>query len=163
MGVTINKGQGVDAPDIDNGAYAARFDGMVVEEHPDWAQTAEANKFHKADSGRRIRFNFTLLDEDGDELYEDGDPVEVSALTREAFGEKSRAYALFGPILTASERTAFEAGEDLDSDAIEGRRVLVAIEKNKNGWPVVMSVMPAPVAKKKPKPVAVAEDTAEAE
>lgn len=161
MGVTINKGQGAEAPDIENGSYLARFDGMTIEEHPDWAQTAEQNKFGKADSGRRIRFNFTLLDEGGDELYDDGDPVEVNALTREAFGLRSNAYALFAPILTAAEKAAFEAGEDLDSDDIEGRKVMVAVEQRKNGWPIVTAVMPLPKAAKKAgkiKPTATADE-----
>lgn len=158
VGVTINKNEGGQTPTVDDGKYVARFDGMTILEHPKFVK--DSDKFGKPDDGRRVHFGFTLLDEDGDEVYDDGDPVTVEAMTRVAFGERSNAYAIFKPLLTEAELAQFDAGEDLDGESIEGRTIGIEVKNNDKGFSNVVATFPLIVAKpkgKKPAAAAVAE------
>lgn len=162
MGVKINKNEGGVTPTVDDGKYVARFDGMRIVEHPKFVK--EQDKFGHPDDGRRVHFAFTLLDEDGDEVYDDGDPVEVEAMTRVAFGERSNAYAIFKPLLTEAELAQFDAGEDIDGEAIEGRTIGIEVKNNEKGFSNVVATFPllkANPKKKAAKPVQVAETAEE--
>lgn len=142
MGVTIQQGTS-EIPEVADGLALSRFDGMAIEKHPDWA--TESDKFGKPDSGDRIRFEWTLLDEEtGAVLYgEDGDPVVVNQLTRVFFGAQSRTYALLKGILTKAELALVDAKEPIDSDALIGRINNLNISHNEKGWPQIDAVIPA--------------------
>lgn len=133
---------GGDAPEVEDGLALLRFDDLVLKEHPDWAGT---DKFGKADDGRRFHFLFTLLDEGREVVYtEDGDPIDLEALTRTATGEKSNFAAIMSGILTAQEFAAWQAAtadEPFDGSAAQGRIVNGKIAHNKRGWPYVESVI----------------------
>lgn len=133
---------GGDAPEVEDGLALLRFDDLVLKEHPDWAGT---DKFGKADDGRRFHFLFTLLGEDREVVYsEDGDPIDLEALTRTATGEKSNFAAIMSGILTPQEFAAWQAAtadDPFDGSAAQGRVVNGKIAHNKRGWPYVESVI----------------------
>ncbi len=140
--------RGGNVPTVEDGLAVVRFDDLVLKEHVAWAGT---DKFGKEDSGERYHFMFTLADEAHDILYsEDGDPIELEALTRTATGEKSNFAALMQGILTAQEFAAWQAAtetEPFDGSAAQGRFLNVKIAHNKKDWPFVESVIG--IAKKK--------------
>lgn len=146
MGVTFQQKPGAGAPDVADGLQKGVFVGISEESHPDWAGT---DKFGKEDTGDRWRFAFNLVDEDGDILYEEGDPIEVDALTRTTVGKKSAAYAILKGIMTAAELAIVDAQEPFDGTTLEGRKVMVVIEHNDKGWPKVVQVVAMPVSAKK--------------
>lgn len=140
MGVIIQQAA-ANIPEVADGLTLARFDGMAIEAHPDWATPSD--RFGKPDDGNRIRFNFTILDDDGAVVYEDGEPVEVNVLTRVFFGPKSTTYALLKGILTPAELALVDAQQPVDSDSLVGRIVNIVISHNEKGYPGVDSVVPA--------------------
>ena len=133
---------GGDAPEVDDGLALLRFDDLILKDHPDWAGT---DKFGKADSGQRFHFIFTLMDEDRAVVYtEDGDPIELEALTRTATGEKSNFAAIMSGVLTPQEFAAWQAAtedEPFDASAAKGRIVNGKIAHNKRNWPFVEAVI----------------------
>lgn len=142
MGFTLpafNAGAG--APEVEDGLALARFDDLVLKEHPDWAGT---DKFGKEDDGSRFHFIFTLVDDDHDVIYADGDPIELEAMTRTATGEKSNFFAILSGLLTSPELAAYQAStaeDPFDGSKLPGRIVNVKIAHNKKGWPLIDSVI----------------------
>jgi hypothetical protein len=139
---TFNTGAG--APEVEDGLALARFDDLVLKEHPDWAGT---DKFGKADDGNRFHFLFTLVDEDHAVVYDpesEGDPIELEALTRTATGEKSNFFAIMSGLLTAKELAAYQAAtadDPFDGSELPGRVYNVKIAHNKRGWPFIEDVI----------------------
>lgn len=132
---------GGDAPEVEDGLALVRFDDVVLKDHPDWAGK---DKFGKDDNGQRFHFLFTLLDEGREVVYtEDGDPIELEALTRTATGEKSNFRAIMAGILTATELAAWidATPENPVTLDLEGRILNVKIAHNKRGWPFVEAVV----------------------
>jgi hypothetical protein len=146
MGVIIQKTIGSGAPEVEDGLTLLRFDGIKQINHPDWAESAEQNKYHKEDTGDRLHFMTTVLDEEtGAVRYkDDGDPLELETLTTVSFGEKSTAYGLLKGIFTKAELALFEDPEQtLDSDTLIGRPLQGIVAHNSKNWPFVESFMPA--------------------
>lgn len=140
-----NAGSG--APEVDEGLTLLRFDDLVLKEHPDWA--TESDKFGKSDDGQRYHFVFTVLDESRQVVYgDDGDEINVEAVTRTATGAKSNFAAHMKGLLTPSEFALWSANQPFDGSVLPGRVVMGNIENNKSGWPQVAAVLPAPKAKK---------------
>lgn len=155
---TANKGG--DAPDVEEGLNRVRFDDLILKQHPDWAGT---DNFGNADSGERYHFLCTLLDEEKKVVYdaETGDPITIEALTRTATGAKSNFAKHLKGILTAAEFAQWEnATEDepFDGSVMQGRILLVMVEKNKKDWPFIAQFLGQP---KKGKAAAAATDEAE--
>lgn len=145
-------------PDIADDIYVARFDDIVLREHPDWAQPKD--KFGKEDDGMRFHFLFTMLDEDRQpvllaDVKEDAeDPTEefvLEAMTRNMSShEKSNAYALLKGILTPAEFIAWaEQTPDNPPDfsAVAKREVNVQVAHNDKGWPQIKATL-GPAKKK---------------
>jgi len=154
MGIIIQQELGAGAPEIDDGMFDARFDGISAESHPDWAGP---NKFGGVDDGERWRWDFTIF-EDGKPVFDEGgDPLEVSTLTNQSVGKKSNGYALFKGILTSGELALIDAGEPIDTSALEGRMCQVVVVHNEKGWPKVSAVLPVKGTVRKPKPVSAEE------
>jgi hypothetical protein len=143
---------GGDAPEVDDGLALLRFDDLVLTDHPDWAGT---DNYGKPDSGQRFHFVFTLLVPTTREVVykEDGDPIELEALTRTATGERSNFAALMSGLLTPQEFAAWQVATDeapFDASAAQGRIVNAKVAHNKKGWPFVEEVIgiALPAAKK---------------
>lgn len=141
------------APDIESGIYDARFDGVAT-------KFITGGQFG---DGERFEWSFTLLDDEGAVLYDDGDPVEVTGLTslstNVASKTQPKAVRYLKAIMTPAEFSAFEAGEGVDAEALVGRVVQLDVAIKENGWPAVANVLPARKARKaKPAAPAVDED-----
>ena len=143
MGTTFRAtSKSADAPDIDPGVYDARFDGVSTK-FITGGQYGDGNRFEWA---------FTLLDDDGDVMYDGGEPLEVTGLTSESTNILSktqpRAVRYLKALMTPVEFATFSAGEGVDEDALLGRVVQVEVAVKENGWPSIANVLP-PRAKRK--------------
>jgi len=126
-----------EAPDIEAAFYDARFEGVEI----------KAITGGQYGDGDRFEWRFTLLDDDGAVLYEDGDPVEVTGLTSMSTNVLSktvpRAVRYLKALLTPEEFAAFEAGEGSPKARdLAGRKVQVEVAIKDNGWPAVANVLP---------------------
>jgi hypothetical protein len=138
VGITFKAtSKSADAPDIEAGMYDARFDGVAV-------------KFitgGQYGDGDRFEWAFTLLDDEGAVLYEDGDPIEINGLTSTSTNVLSkttpRAVRYLKALMSAAEFGAFEAGEGIDEKALLGRTVQVEVAIKDSGWPTIANVLPA--------------------
>lgn len=143
MGVQISKSS-AEAPEFDDDVYTARVDSIVAEDHPEWAKD---NGPYGADDGKRIAFNFTLMDGHDPKVAEplakeDGEDFRVNALTSTAMGKKSKFALYMKGILTPVEQAQIEAGETIDSDGVTGRFVQLVLSHKENGWPQIDAVLP---------------------
>ena len=131
-----------DAPNVDAGIYDARFDGVSV-------KFIEGGQFG---DGERFIWSFTLLDDDGAILYDDGDPIEVDGLTSMSTNVLSKttpkAVRFLKAIMTSEEFATFSDGKGVDGDALVGRVVQCEVAIRDNGWPSVANVLPKRVARK---------------
>lgn len=148
MGVQISKSSAT-APEFEDGVVDARIDSIETEAHPEWA--TENGKYGK-DDGNRIAFNFTVMDGNDPKTAQpigiegkDGDIVDfhVNSLTSTAMGKNSRFTANMAGILTTTEKALIDAGETIDSDAINGRFVQLVLSHKENGWPAIDAIIPA--------------------
>ena len=146
MGLNLpTANQGGSAPEVEDGITLLRFDDLQQKSHADWAGT---DSFGHPDDGERFHFLFTLCDDDKTVVYnEEGDPIELEAVTRTATGAKSNFAAILKGILTSAEFTLWEANEPFDGDKVQGRFVLGTIEHSKKGWPQVAATHGAPKSK----------------
>jgi hypothetical protein len=125
------------APNIEPALYDARFDGIDV-------------KFitgGQYGDGERLEWSFTLLDDDGAVMYDDGDPIEVNGLTSTSMNVLSkttpRAVRYLKALMTPAEYGAFEAGEGIDEKALLGRTAQVEVAIKDSGWPTIANVLAA--------------------
>ena len=125
-----------DAPDIEADIYDARFEGIET-------------KFIEGGSygdGDRYIWKFTLLDDDGAVLYDNGDPIEVDAMTSMSLNVNSKtvpkSVRFLKAIASDDEYEAFANGDGIDLDGFEGRKVQVDVYLRDSGWPSVASVLP---------------------
>lgn len=133
MGITFQAStKSADAPDIAEGVYTADFDGVRLD-------NIENSQFGNGDI---FAWDFTV--------YDEGDPVKVQGTTSRSLNLKSKttptAVRWLKAMLTKAEWQKFEAGEGLDAEALDGRRVQVEIAIKDSGWPKIVNVMPAPKA-----------------
>jgi hypothetical protein len=140
MGIVFTAtSKSADAPDIEAGIYDARCDGVAV-------KFITGGQFGDGD---RFEWAFTLLDDEGEVLYDDGDPVEITGLTSTSLNTMSkttpRAVRYLKALLTPAEYAAFEAGEGIDEKSIVGKKVQVEVSIKDNGWPSIAGVLPARV------------------
>jgi hypothetical protein len=138
MGLTLaGTSRAADAPNIEGGIYDARFEGVST-------KFITGGQFG---DGERFEWAFTLLDDAGDPLYDDGDTIEVTGLTslstNVASKTQPRAVRYLKAIMTPAEFASFSAGEGVDAEALVGRVVQVEVGIKDNGWPTIASVLPA--------------------
>jgi len=139
--------QGGDYPQVEDGLTLARFDDLILRDHPDWAGP---DKFGHDDTGQRYHFCFTLVDEDTRQaVYVEDDPLELEALTRTATGEKSNFAAILKGILTATEFAAWQANEPFDGEKMKGRIVTVEVGHSTKGYPQIKQTLGQPKGKGK--------------
>lgn len=137
MGETfVASSKAADAPDIEAGFYDAKFDGVST-------KFVEGGAYGDGD---RFVWAFTLLDDDGEVMYEEGEPIEVDGLTSKSTNVLSktepRAVRYLKALLTTEEFNAFKDGKGFDSEALVGRVVQVDIAIRDSGWPTVANVLP---------------------
>lgn len=116
-------------PDIDAGAYPAKFTGAEIFDPVD-AKGVSTSQF-----GPSRRWKFEALD--------DGELVDVDCLTSLAVSPGSRG----GKILAAIMGRQPEMDEEIDLDDLKAKPVQVVIAPNKKNWMVVETVLPAKKAK----------------
>ena len=124
-----------DAPNIEAGIYDARFEGVV-------AKVIEESKFDP----NAFIWSFTLLEEGTDEvLYDGGDPVTVDLVTSQSVNLTSKtvpgAIKALKALMTTKEFALFEAGETMDAEALEGRKVKLIVSIKDSGWPKAEGVI----------------------
>lgn len=123
-------------PKLDEDIYDGRFDGVEP-------KTLEQSQFGNPDV---FIWHFTVL-EDGEPVYDDGEPITVDAITSRSTNTKSkttpRAVRYLKALMTADEFAAFEKGESVGADDLLGRMVQLQITIKENGWPKVEDVLAA--------------------
>lgn len=126
---------------IEAGLVPARFIGLSKVNHPDWAGT---DSFGNKDNGDRIHWKFALTDDDGEDLYEDGDPVEVEATNSTNFNTKSdkSKNAAWLKAVSPQAFALVDAGQPVDPSTLEGAACMLLLEIKDNGWPKVVNVLP---------------------
>lgn len=96
--------------------------------------------------GDRFEWAFTLLDDDGAVIYDEGEPVELTGLTSTSTNVASkttpRAVRYLKALMTASEFAVFEAGEGVEAEELLGRIVQVEVAIKESGWPTIANVLP---------------------
>lgn len=137
MGIEfIATSKSADAPDIEGGLYDARFDGVST-------KFIEGGAYGDGD---RYVWAFTLLDDDGNTLYDKGEPVEVDGLSSLSMNPNSKtqpkALRYFKAIATTAEYDALINGRAVTAESLIGRKVQVDIAIRDNGWPSVVNVLP---------------------
>jgi len=135
----------VDTKMVTGGEYG---DGFIYT-YDDEAEAAADN--HKVgDKVNRFQWNFLVLDDEGEPLYDEdsGDQIVVDQLTGLQFFAKaknpSKQTRIMKALLTPAEFEAWSEGEDAPSikDLI-GRKVQVDIGLNGKGYPTVSNVLAA--------------------
>jgi len=123
-----------DAPNIEGGLYDARFDGVE-------AKTLEKSQYDP----EVFVWSFTLF-EDGEPIYDQGEPVEVDKITSQSTNTKARttpgAVKVLKSLMSAEEFAAFEREEPVSAGDLIGRMVQVQVIIKENGWPAVEEVLP---------------------
>lgn len=123
-------------PTFETGMFDARFEGVE-------AKVIEKSQFDP----NVFIWQFTLLDDDGKVIYDEGEPLEVEKVTSQSVNVKSKttpgAVKVLKALMTEAEFAAFERGEELDADELVGRTVQVQVIKKDSGWPGVEEVLPA--------------------
>jgi len=142
MAFEISNTPSASAPDIEGGLVPARFDGLAMVEHPDWAGDGKFGY----DDGKRLHWTFTLLDEDGAVLYDDdADPIIVEAVNSANINTKSdkSKNAAWLKSVSPAAFAAVNAGQRFSADEMVGANCTLLIEIKDNGWPKVVNVLPA--------------------
>jgi hypothetical protein len=125
-----------DAPDVEAGFWDAKFAGVT-------RKFIEGGDYG---NGERYVWEFQLLDDDGADLYDKGEPVIVDGLTSLSFNTtsktKPKALRYMAAILSEAEFATWVAGEaKLDATELVGRLVQVEIFTRDNGWPSISNVL----------------------
>ena len=127
-----------DAPNVEAGIYDARFDS-IEKKYMEGGQYGD---------GDRLQWSFTLLDDAGAVLYDDGDPLEIDGLTSLSLNILSKttpkAVRYLKALMTPAEFAAFSDGDKSVSAAdLIGRVVQVEVAIRDSGWPTIANVLPA--------------------
>lgn len=125
---------------VEEGLVPAKFLGLSKQNHPDWAGEGKFGY----DNGDRFHWNFVLTDDDGDELYSDGDPIEVEATNSANFNTKSdkSKNAAWLKAVSPEAFAAVDAGRPVDPKTLEGAPCMLLLSIKDNGWPKVENVLP---------------------
>lgn len=151
MGTTFTAtSKAAEAPNVEEGMYDARFDGTESKRVKGGLYTKDTEN-----GDLKLEWKFTLLDDEGNELYDDGDPIELTKLTGIGFNIASKTVPqevrVLKALLTPAEFAKFEAGEGVDEEAMVGRTVQVEVFVKENGWPGIGNVIAARKSRKSSK------------
>lgn len=145
---------------LEDGLCPAKFLGLAKINHPDWA--TEKGKFGP-DNGDRIHWRFALLDEDGDALYNEGDPIELDVANSANFNTKSdkSKNAAWLKAISPAAFAKVDAGIPVDPQELENLPCMLLLEIKDNGWPKIVNVLPPAKKRKAKTPVVTYEDDEE--
>lgn len=143
MGTTFTAtSKAAEAPNVEEGMYDARFDGTQSKRVKGGLYTKDTEN-----GDLKLEWLFTLLDDEGNELYDEGDPIQLTKLTGTGFNIASKTVPqevrVLKALLTSAEYAAFEAGQGTDEEELKGRKVQVEVFVKENGWPGIGNVIPA--------------------
>ena len=155
MGTTFTATtKNAEAPDIEPGMYDMRFDGTEQKKVKGGQYTKDT-----VNGDPKLAWGFTLLDDDGDVMYDGGDQIELEKLTGMGFNIASKTVPaevrLLKALCTTAEFAAFEAGQGTTEADLLGRIVQGEVFIKDNGWAGIGNVLPARVkraSKSKPAP-----------
>lgn len=135
-----------EAPDIEE----AMYDGILVRVESKNVKGGMYTKNTK-DGDPKLEWVFNPLDDEGNVMYDDGDPIEVSKLTGVGFNIASKTVPqevrMLKALLTKAEYSEFENGNGTPDDAEEapegllGRKAQLEVFVKENGWPGVGNVV----------------------
>jgi hypothetical protein len=135
-----------EAPDIDE----AMYDGILIRVAEKRVKGGQYTK-DTENGDPKLEWTFTPLDDEGNVLYDDGDPIEVSKLTGVGFNIASKTVPqevrMLKALLTKAEYAAFEAGDGTPDDAVDapegllGRKAQIEVFVKENGWPGIGNVV----------------------
>jgi hypothetical protein len=144
-----------DAPLVESGLCDAIFEGLSTT-YIEGGDYGEGKVITLPDGTRvnRYRWEFTLLGDDGQPLYEDrkdhpefGNPIVVDSLTSTSMNAvsktKPKTLRYLSALMSEAEYSAFLDSTGLDADVLRGRKVQVEIAIKDSGWPTVVNVLPA--------------------
>lgn len=130
-----------DQPDIEAGMYDMRFDGTEQKRIKGGQYTKDT-----VNGDLKIEWGFTLLDDDGAVMYDEGEPIELSKLTGMGFNIVSSTVPAEVKVLkalcTAAEFAKFEAGEGPKEADLIGRIVQGEVFIKPTGWAGIGNVLP---------------------
>lgn len=103
----------------------------------------------KDESGKdvnRFRWTFRLKDEDGEDIYDEGEPVEVDCVTGLQFFAKaknaSKQVRIMKALMTKAEFDAWSEGESAPTlKELVGRPAQVDVTENGKGYPTIGNVL----------------------
>ena len=133
-----------DIPEVEPGLYDAKFNG-VIKKFITGGQYGD---------GDRLEWTFTLLSDEGDVLYDRGEPLTVTGLTSlnlNPQSEKAIAPKWLKAMASPEAYAGFSAGNGLNEEDILNAAVQVEVRVKANGWPYVALVLPARKARKQAK------------
>ena len=143
MGTTFTAtSKAAEAPNVEEGMYDALFTGVSSKRVKGGLYTKDTEN-----GDLKLEWGFQLLDDDGNELYDEGDPVELTKLTGTGFNIASKTVPqevrVLKALLTPAEFASFEAGEGVDEESLKGRKCQVEVFVKENGWPGIGNVIAA--------------------
>lgn len=146
MGFELKNTPSANAPDVEAGLVPALFDSMSLVEHPDWAGPGKFGD----DDGQRLHWNFTLVDENDQPLYDDGDAVTIEAVNSANLNTKSdkSKNAAWLKAVSPAAFAAVDGGVGFNADDMANAPCFLLLEIKENGWPKVVNVIPRKIAKK---------------
>lgn len=137
-----------DAPEVAPGLCDATFLGITK-------RRVEGGLYGDGD---RLSWEFGLLADDGTPLYEErpdhpkfGESIVIDGLTSLSLNLKSKTtpkgVRYLKALMSPQEFAAFEANGTVSASALVGRKVQVEIAIRDSGWPTIVNVLPARVAR----------------
>lgn len=146
MAQFVATSKAAEAPHIED----AMYDGILIAVESKRIKGGQYTK-DTVNGDPKLEWNFRLLDENGDVLFDDGDAVEVGKLTGTGFNIASKTVPqevrVLKALLTKAEYAAFENGEGTPDDAVEapegllGRKVQLEVFTKESGWPGIGNVV----------------------
>ena len=148
MGTTFTAtSKAAEAPNVEEGMYDATYTGFESKRIKGGLYTKDTEN-----GDLKLEWKFQLLDDEGGDLYDEGDPLELSKLTGVGFNIASKTVPqevrVLKALQTPAEYAAFEAGEGVKEDDLVGRIVQVEVFVKENGWPGIGNVIPARKARR---------------
>jgi len=145
-----------DVPKVDLGMYDAEL-AAVTTTYLSGGQFGEGLVINDefGNKANRFRWEFLLLDETGEPVYETdedgnvipGDPITVDCVTGLQFyplaKNPSKQSRIMLALLTPDEAAVWkDGGKCVPLTALLGRKVQVQVDENSKGWPTAANVLP---------------------
>lgn len=136
-----------EAPDIEEAMYDGILISVVGKRVKGGLYTKDVEN-----GDLKLEWTFQPLDEEGNVMYDKGEPIEVSKLTGTGFNIASKTVPqevrMLKALLTKAEYAAFEAEEgtpDSETNVSEGgllgRKAQLEVFVKENGWPGIGNVV----------------------